>query len=313
MPIGYYHHLFEDETDTMSQQRASSFQCMTIKTLRPLLLILAIAAILSAHSPVFAATYASTQSSARPFGLDIVDKVQVAGSDTRSAEFQDSYLSTMQSWENMDLTSPSFTDLTSTIAIDPSKINLANSYDTRVYFVGDATGNHNALGFNTLDTGISSGDPQLIFPDASETYLTFKFFNTKIDIRTRSNPLIPGDFVSLGTMDAGTQLDFFLISDRTRKITDVYTADQSINPDGLDHAIAFALADSPYLFIAFGDTFGETGTFKSNVFAVDIGSANVQALTSMPEPSTMVILCSFLGLVLYRKHALMTVAKKPSH
>jgi len=251
---------------------------------------------------VSAEVYSPIQSPARPFGLDIVDRVQVAGSDASSAEFQSTYLPVMEQWGDMDLTAASFTELTSTIALDPSLISLATAYDTRVYFIGDATSKHNALGFNTAGGGVSGGDPLLIFPDASES--------TRIDrrtgqlIRTSTDPLLPGVYVDLGVLEGGTQLDFFLISQRTKKITDVYSTDMSINPDGLQHALVFALPDSPYLFLAFEDQFGGTANFRDNLFAVDIGAGNVRALTNMPEPSTMLILGSFLALVLYRKKTL---------
>jgi hypothetical protein len=254
------------------------------------------------QTAIFAGTYSPVQSSARPFGLSIVDKVQLAGSDSRAASFQNNYLPTMTQWGNMDLTSPSFTQLTSTIALDPSKIKLANAYDTRVYFVGDATTKHNSLGFNTAGGGVTSGNPKLIFPDASlSTSIDHK---TKQPVRTSYEPLFQGDFVSLGTQAKGTELDFFLISDRTKKITDVFSTEKSLNPDGLQHALIFAKADSPYLFIAFEDMYGGTPDYKENIFAVDIGVGNVRALTNMPEPSTMFILCSFLALVIYRKYTL---------
>lgn len=264
------------------------------------ILLLALAAAVTAvfYAPWgYAGTYSPVQSPARPFGLGIVDRVQLAGSDTRSAAFQSNYLPSMRQWGNMDLTSPSFTRLTSTVALDPSKIALATQYDVRAYFVGEATSKHNALGFNTAGGGISGGNPLLIFPDASQATTP-----AKDPRRSTTNPLLPGDFVDLGTLAGGTNLDFFLISQRTKTITDVFSTETSLNPDGLQHALVFALPDSPYLFLAFEDQFGGTPNYKENLFAIDIGAGNVRALTSMPEPSTMLILCPFLALVLYRKY-----------
>jgi hypothetical protein len=258
--------------------------------------------LLCSASAVSAEVYSPIQSPARPFGLSIVDLVQVPGSDASSAEFQGTYLPVMEQWGNMDLTAASFTELTSTIALDPSMISLATAYDTRVYFIGDATSKHNALGFNTAGGGISGGDPLLIFPDASESLKIDK--KTGLRVPTSKDPLVPGNFVDLGTLEEGSQLDFFLISQRTRTITDVFSTDTSINPDGLQHAMVFAVPDSPYLFIAFEDQFGGTANFRDNLFAVDIGAGNVRALTNMPEPSTMLVLGSFLALVLYRKKGL---------
>ncbi len=264
--------------------------------------------ILSLSCNAYCGVESPVQSSARPFGLEIVDTVQRADSDDASSDFQDNYLPTFTQWGDLDLTSPSFTDLTSSIAIDPSKINLATQYDTRVYFIGDNTGLHNTLGFNTSGGGISSGDPLLIFPDASETSLKFSFFGRSFAFRTTNEPLLSGDFVDLGTMSSGTQLDFFLIADGAKGGTDVFSTRTSINPDGLSHALAFAMPDSPYLFVGFEDLYGDTtGDYRDLLFAVDIGRANIGALTNMPEPSTLFILSSFIALVVYRKYRLDTL------
>ncbi len=248
------------------------------------------------------------QSSARPFGLEIVDRVQTSGSDQRAADFQNNYLASMRQWGDLDLTAPSFTQLTSTVSLDPSKISLATQYDTRVYFVGDNTSNRNTLGFNTAGGGITEGDPLLIFPNASESNrsISIPFLNIHIPYRTTNDPLLPGDFVNLGTLSAGTQLDFFLIADGARGGTDVFSTRTSANPDGLNHTLAFVMPGSPYLFVGFEDLYGDAnGDFKDLLFAVDIGAANITALTNMPEPSTLLILGSFVSLVIYRKYTLL--------
>lgn len=259
-------------------------------------------------SPAGAVTYSPIQSAARPFGLSIVDKVQVEGSDARSAAFQSQTLPTMDQWGNMDLASPSFAQLNSLVSIDPSKLKLANAYDTRVYFVGDNTSKHSSLGFNTAGGGVTGGNPKLIFPDASESTTLTKPKGSKTWslTRTTTDPLLPGDFVSLGTLQAGTTLDFFLISQRTTRTTDVFSTRTSLNPDGLKHALVFARADSPYLFIGFEDTYGSSGTGSGRdvLFAVDVGLANANALVNMPEPSTLIILSSFIAFVMYRKRSM---------
>jgi len=256
----------------------------------------AVLLIFSLYSNAYPGVESPVQSPARPFGLQIVDTVQMAGSDDASADFQSNYLPTFSQWGNLDLTAPSFTDLTSAVTLDPSKITLATQYDTRVYFVGENTNNSNTLGFNTSGGGISEGNPLLIFPDASAG-----------NKRKKQTPLLSGDFVDLGTMSSGTQLDFFLIADGAKGGTDVFSTQTSINPDGLSHALAFAMPDSPYLFIGFEDLYGDTsGDYKDLMFAVDIGRANIGALTNMPEPSTLFILSSFIGLVVYRKYRLDT-------
>jgi len=79
------------------------------------------------------------------------------------------------------------------------------------------------------------------------------------------------------------------------KITTVYI---TRNPDKLDHVVAFALPDSPYLIIAFEDMYGGGDRdYNDVIFALDIGRANIQNLISTPEPQTWAILAGFLGTI----------------
>lgn len=108
----------------------------------------------------------STQSGARPFGLDIVSPVSKAASDTASADFFNNALPSISTFLNSRLSErQAFND--SSMLLDPTKLQLQSASDVRVYFVGEGAGYHNTLGFNTTGVGVTSGDPQLIFPDAS--------------------------------------------------------------------------------------------------------------------------------------------------
>lgn len=241
------------------------------------------------------------QSKADPFGLPIVDKVQLAASDAASKEFQANSLKALSEFVNKTLgESKAVND--GTMLLDPSKLFLANKSDVRVYFIGEGAGFHNTLGFNTEGPGIDSGNPQIIFPDASSRATTY-LPGSEIK-RTGNEPLLPGDFVDLGTFKGGTQLDFFLIADGANKGTNVFSTDSSINPDGINHVVAFAsvLAGSPYLIIGFEDMFaGGDRDFNDVLFAIDIGLANIQALTATPEPSLFLLLASFVGLTVWLK------------
>jgi Domain of unknown function (DUF4114) len=253
------------------------------------------------------------QSPARPFGLDIVGPVQTAGSDTDAARFQSDYLPTVTDWVNVNLGEKNAIDSTASISLDPAKLQLATASDVRVYFVGEGAGYHNTLGFNTGGGGIDTGDPRLIFPDASSNV---SYWNDTDGTGTRSSgaPLLPGDFVDLGTQAAGTQLDFFLIANGASGGSYVYSTDASVNPDGIDHVVAYALADSPYLLIGFEDLYGGGDRdFNDLLFAVDIGSVNVETLTNAPEPSTLVILGSFLGPVAYLRRRQRRHLSKETH
>ena len=153
----------------------------------------------------------NVQSSARPMGMDIVGPVNAAGSDALSADFQDNHLPTLNTFINEQLSEGSALEDVSAIALHPNALNLAHDHDVRVYFLGEGAGYHNTLGYTTTEAGQAPSDGQLIFPDASSLN------SNQLDAdanstRTTSAPVLPGDFVELGTIESGSQLDFFLIS-----------------------------------------------------------------------------------------------------
>ena len=127
--------------------------------------------------------YSPVQSPNRPLGLDIVDKVGLAGSDEQSKEFL----------------SINYDDY---ISVKSDSLILAEDFNIRAYFVGENTGYHNSLGF-TLNEKTS-----LIFPDTS---LPSNYYSSPNTRRTERFPLFPGDFVNLGNIEAGNKLDFFLV------------------------------------------------------------------------------------------------------
>lgn len=257
-------------------------------------LLLGIATLVAVNSDANAQGRRSRyQSSARPFGLEIVDSVRLGNSDNRSRDFRRNYLRNLSDLSNTTL-SQSLTHGNSTsVLVDPAKIRLQHDYDSRAYFIAEYAGYHNTLGFNTSGGGVSSGDPKLIFPDASMRS------NGR---RSRSEPLRSGDFVNLGTTKAGTKLDFFLIADGARGGSNVFSTDDSINPDGVRHVMSHAqvFAGSPYLMLAFEDIYGGgDGDFNDLIVAIDIGEENVEKLVKTigaPEPGAFVSLITFLGV-----------------
>lgn len=264
-------------------------------------LLTALAAGLACASFAAAQTPSPVQSAARPFGLNIVAPVMAAGSDAKSADFQNSVLPTMSAFLQKSLGERSKVD-DSRMLLDPNSLELRNESDVRVYFVGEGAGYRNTLGFNTSGGGVTTGDPQLIFPDGSSPVSTYD--PLKSGNRTSSAPLLPGDFVNLGRMAAGTMLDFFLISNGAGGGTSVFSTDQSVNKDGINHVVAFAflMANSPYLIIGFEDLVGGGDRdFNDLLFAVDIGVSNVRALTATPEPAMALTLVTLLGLTLRRR------------
>ena len=205
---------------------------------------------------VSSSLYANTsliQSSARPYGLDIAGAVQEAGSDVQAVSFNKDVLPSLNSWVNNNLSEMQAVENTSNIALDPSKLSLTTDSDVRVYFVSEGAGYHNTLGYSTDGGGISAGDA-LIFPDASSAVSSYDPSANKE--RTPDQPLLPGDFVDLGTYEAGTNLNFFVIANGAYGGKSTFSTDISSNPDGINHVVAFALEDSPYLLIGFEDLSG---------------------------------------------------------
>ena len=253
---------------------------------------------------------ASIQASTRKIGLDIVAPVMVGGTDEASKTFQTEVLPSVTKLLSAKLGEYQKVD-DSAYALDPAKLQLQTDSNVRVYFVGEGASYANSLGFNTTGSGVDSGNPLLVFPNASSALSSYdpaknteKDDDSKDKYRTKSTPLLPGDFVDLGTFKSGSALDFFLIADGYNGGGNTYSTDESANPDKINHVVAFAYAmpDSPYLIIGFEDLYGGGDRdFNDLLFAVDIGAANVAALTATPEPATYLSLGAFLGLGLLWK------------
>ncbi len=256
-----------------------------MKHLKRFLLSLAFLACCSSVS--IAQTESRIQSTARPFGLEIVDTVMIGGSDSRSAEFNSTGLPYFQNLINTNLSETKSLPNVASMALDPSKLLLATDYDVRVYFVGEGAGYRNTLGFSLDGPSTTSPSAQLIFPDVSSSQ-SYYDPATGRDTRTQTAPLLAGDFVDLGTINAGSQLDFFLIANGVNGGKNVWTADASKNPDKMRHVVAFAQPGTSYLLIGFEDLYGGGDLdYNDALIVVDIGSNNINRLTGSPEPSTM--------------------------
>ena len=247
------------------------------------------------------------QSPADPMGLKIVDQTRLAGSDAASANFQKNLLPTAT--EFILKTLPETQNNSAAVKampLDPSKLVLATTENVRAYFVFEGAGYANTLGFNTTGTGVKDGDPKIIFPNASSSVGPITSGET--GTRSADQPLLPGDFVNLGVMKAGTKLDFFLLANGANGGTTAWSTSGN-NPDGINHVASlsarmFAIPNinSPYLFIAFEDLWGGGDKdYNDAVFAINVGAATINRLVATPEPATWASLASFLGLAVYVK------------
>jgi len=226
----------------------------------------------------FAEEYSTIQSTVRPLGLEIVDRVKLAESDAASSVFQKSLLPFFQKFIELNLgerTSLTVAEVANR-ALDPEKLSLAVEASVRVYFVHEGADYRNTLGFNTESGGANAGKPKLIFPDVSHSLDT---------IRSVTAPLCPGDYVDVGTYAAGTQLRFFLIADGADGGRNVFSTAKSLNQDGFQHVVAFVGDETPYLLLGFEDLWGGGDRdYNDCMFAVDIGEQNVKALREMASP-----------------------------
>lgn len=249
--------------------------------------------------PVEAGTVSPVQSTATPFGLDPVAPVQVTGSDDQAAAFNENDLGTIRSLVNANLSERVEVDGIDTLALDTSSLVLSYPADVRVYFVHEGAGYANSFGVYTGDPADGlSGDAALIFPNASS------YNQTKGWISNRT-PLLVGDFVDLGHMEEGTQLNLFVISNGANGGQNVYYTEQGLNSDGLEHFVALATDETDALIIGVEDLpGGGDKDYNDVVVAVEMGAKNVQALASRAAPLPGPIFAlSGLVLPLIRKRA----------
>lgn len=221
------------------------------------------------------------QSPARPRGLQPVSPVRMLGTDYASYAFQTNELAGLLSTLGTRLGEQQALANIDGVAFDPGGIVLSHAADVRVYFIGEGAGYRNTIAYNTDGSAGLSATSKLIFPDASQAGGGWLAPNGEVGARTTTEPLLPGDFVDIGYFAAGQALDFFLMSDGVNNNGSVvFTSSPALNQDRRTHMVAFAIEGTSYLIIGFEDLMGGgDNDFNDVVFAVDIGAANVAALT----------------------------------
>ena len=261
-----------------------------------------------------AATNSPVQSAARPFGLAIVDSVKLGGSDAASANFQINVLPSITNLINTNLKETASLKNATALMLDPSKLKLATDSNARVYFVVEGAGYRNSLAFNFYQPGENTADQaasrdviteatRLIFPNASSSVSSYDPASKAV--RTASYPLLPGDFVDLGTFRANGRLDLALIANGSNGGRDVFVASPARNEDHIGHVVSFALKDSPYLIVAFEDMRGGGDRdYNDVIVAIDIGRANVAQMVSAPVPPLAGTLTALLGVAVWWRRRL---------
>ena len=150
--------------------------------------------------------------------------------------------------------------------LDANRLTLTeNIDDVKIYFIHEGAGFRNQLKLTTTGTTSIEG---LVFVDGSQG--------------DGAEQLRQGDYVSVGSVAAGTTLDFSLLANGYQNDSfHTYYANVALNPDGLQHVMAYEYQD--YLILAWEDLYnGGDKDYNDIVFAVDMGS-----LDGIPtEPAT---------------------------
>jgi hypothetical protein len=172
--------------------------------------------------------------------------------------------------------------------------NLILNYDSDVSMtlLGEGTVKKNDLSYN-----VDGGSNIAIWDDINAVH------NSQADfLETATDPtngtMQYGDSVNLGSFKAGNQFEFLLTPQWSRNqgnsVTYSSITDNSVNGDGLQHAIAYAL-DDRYMILGFEDLYGEFRVgregfnehsdrdFNDVLFLVDMGEGNLE---KVPEPAT---------------------------
>lgn len=227
---------------------------------------------------VIGGTYNFVQSSYRPLGLSVTDRVQTIGSDSTAVSF-DTNLTTYENYCASMLPEGVVFTGAGLYQLDPQRLYFLFDYAPRVYFIKDGACYKNALGatiatLSAPTSSILSGNTFTIFPNASSPK---GICGSGGSSRSSSEPLLYGDFVQLPTVKAGQQLAFFLMAnlDSSAVPQSVYYNGTSNNADNFQHMIAFFPDNSQYIIIGFEDMYGGGDKDCNDVmFVVDVGPMN---------------------------------------
>jgi hypothetical protein len=284
---------------------------------------LALAAVASVSTTIAHATLsagngvpAPVQAVDDPWGIpDTMGPVMAAGSSAQSVQFDQNVLPGIQKFiaQNLpdghnNLNAPIF-------QIDPNKLVLSQAASVTATFINDGGAFDSSVGVDVVKPGadpsgwwqeITSPTASLVFPNTGSTDSSWPTGTP--GVRNVSQPVLPGDFVNMGSFAAGSKLDFFLVADGANGGGTIFSADESLNEDGFNqHVAAFTGSvfaqpqlNSPYVFLAFKDMWGGGDKDMNDVvMALNVGVANVHALLATPEPAMPLTFGACLGLAFF--------------
>lgn len=162
--------------------------------------------------------------------------------------------------------------------LDSTKLELNHSYDVKVYFINESARSRNQLKIKSTGNTILDG---MLFYDISclETGCSYP----QSDGYYTLNPddvLELGDYISVGSVESGSKLDFELISPPLsyQTTTQVLHSDNSLNPNNRG---VIAYEYEGFLILAWEDY--DDGDYNDLVFAIDIGQDNLDCIPSEGE------------------------------
>jgi hypothetical protein len=256
------------------------------------------------------------QSTASPYSLKAAGTVMQADSTAESKNFDATVLPETLKFIKSALPESKNNTKSPAFEIDPSKIVLASDQSVTATFIYEGASYHNSIGFDAIAPGgkdpatswdeVSAATSHLVFPDASSSSSGYPDGGSKPGVHTPSQPLLPGDFVNIGSFAKGTKLDFFLLSNGANNYwANTFSTQESLNSDGFTqhaagftaHIFAVPQLNSPYLFLSFEDLYGGGDKdINDTIIALNVGKATVNSLLATPEPSMFASLAGFLGI-----------------
>ena len=232
-------------------------------------------ALLGVSSSVAVAQFdKDVQSDFTVFGLEQVGPVQAACTEPRSMEFyQDILPGAIQLVEENLQEGVEFLAVGIT-RLDEDALFLLEDSDrpVRVYFVHEGAGYRNTLGYSTSLAGsFEAGERKIVFPDVSDG--------------TYGGPTLleGGDWIELGDFPAGTAFEFFIVRNAVNGGRDVFTNQDHLNPDGIQHLAAWLLGDR-YILLGFEDLMnGGDLDYNDVVVVVDLNGLGSGAEDVLPK------------------------------
>lgn len=211
------------------------------------------------------------------------NSIRETGSDARSQEFNDQIFQDVKKLVGEVLVSNKVLGDRSKYRLDQDKLFTTSlqPYPIRVYFIGEGAGYKNSVGLKLNVAGAETGgDMRLLFPDCSMPVRSYNWAETRFDPRRPDAPLMPGDFVEIGSLHAGVQLDFFIVENGARGgRRRLYSNRDEQNIDKMQHVVSFMIPDSPYILVSFEDMLnGGDSDYEDVLIVVDIGMQNAMAL-----------------------------------